>query len=224
VLHRVECDVAKDWSLPVGTNDAARRVDPTARQRDEGLTGQVPNGLARVCPTDDEETDVGVREEIADDALDPEVLGLERAHDRHVRISIASDRGREPVVRERADRDRCLIPKHRVGARQGRPAGPRLDGLRRTRGMRFTAAVMDCVHSEGREADIAAEAVIPRGRELCPCRGDCGHERRWTLGSGQHVFDRLERPVEAAAGPALLGSGGLMESRGGVFERERPVD
>ena len=78
----------------------------------------------------------------------------------------------------------------------------------------------------GREADVAAEAVVPDERKRCPCPGDGVREPRRALGSGQGAFDRLERAVEAAADPALLGCGGLVAyfGHGKATDAARLVD
>jgi hypothetical protein len=76
----------------------------------------VPDSLTGVLSADEDEADVRVCEHVHDQPLDAEVLGLERAHDGDLGAGVPIHGLGEPVVGERADRERRMVSTDDVAA------------------------------------------------------------------------------------------------------------
>jgi hypothetical protein len=130
VFNRHPVEVAQNRPLPPCANDAAARIDTGRSQSNERLAREMANGPACVGAPDDKKPDRRIREDIGDQALNAEVLGLERPHHGDLGWGIVGQMAREHLVRERADSDRCRIAERRIASWQRWPALPRLHGRR----------------------------------------------------------------------------------------------
>jgi len=148
----------------------------------------------------------------------PRFSVVERAGDGQSARAPGGEVLREGWAVERADRHRCPVADDGVIARKRRPAGT-LSGCvgRAQRCSRLLGeGVREGVLGDGREAELAAEAVVlPRGEGLS-CRREHGREFPPAC---LRPLERGNRYLEARARVALLRSGSLGELVGDDRER-----
>jgi hypothetical protein len=102
VIDGSRLEVAEVGTLPGRTANAGALVEPVLRQGDERGAGAVADDLLGVRATQDQKPEVGVGNDVLDQVLDPEVLGLERARNAHLRTGRAMDVGGEVCIGEGA--------------------------------------------------------------------------------------------------------------------------
>jgi hypothetical protein len=95
MLDRLVTDVWQKRSLAACADDSASAVNPRCREREQRLPRKVSDRLPGIGASEDEESDVRVREDIRDHALNAQVLGLQGADDRDIGIRLLGERGHE---------------------------------------------------------------------------------------------------------------------------------
>ena len=76
-----DAEISQYRPLALGSNDALTFVDAALGERHERLAGQVTDRLAAVRATHDHEANVRVGNNVRDQTLDTEILGVQRADD-----------------------------------------------------------------------------------------------------------------------------------------------
>ena len=213
-------EVAQPRSAAGGCDDPAPAVGTVGRQREQAAARMVPDPLLHLRPAGNNEPQVRVGDRVGHQPLDAQVLGGERAHDRHLRARPSRDHGGQVAVAQRAHRDRRGIPQNRVVTGQRRP--PRPPHRRRGRAggpLRDQPSLLHQAQRLRRPAHRTAQAriVLPGQRRRKPPRGITQPRRR----PGRQRRQRGRRLMRAAAHRALGRIRRLQQEPGRIGRRGR---
>ena len=115
-------EVAQPWPPARRVHDPPPAVGAVGCEREQAAAGVVPDPLFHLLAADDDEPQAGIGDRVADQPFNTEVLGGQRADDRHLCAGPGRDRCGQIAVAERADRDRRAVAQYRVVPGQWRPA------------------------------------------------------------------------------------------------------